>query len=161
MSDDFTTTTLHGRTCHLYRQNTAHTFPRLPVFYWGISRGNKDAVMTVVSYLKTHQPKAGFYWQRMSLKAGMMISRRGRRRQSLGQKPLAGRGRIPSSGSPRAVCHSLSGGCAKLPVFRSDILLQGFLVYGYTVNANCLQEWSVVPPPCGMRAGWSMCRNSP
>ena len=60
MSDDFTTTTLHGRTCHLYQQNTAHTFPRLPVFYWGISRGNKDAVMTVVSYLKTHQPKAGF-----------------------------------------------------------------------------------------------------
>lgn len=68
MTDHVTTTAIHGKTCHLYQQKNnlgtnsciTHTRHRLPVFYWGISRENKDSVMTVVSYLKTHQPNASF-----------------------------------------------------------------------------------------------------
>ncbi len=68
MTDQVTTTTIYGRTCHLYQQSsqicsdscTGHTHSSLPVFYWGINRDNKASVLTVVSYLKAHQPDASF-----------------------------------------------------------------------------------------------------
>ncbi|MDE7184759.1 MAG: alpha/beta hydrolase [Lachnospiraceae bacterium] len=68
MADHVRTTTIHGRTCHLYQKinhsgaisGTMHIRPHLPVFYWGINRDSKASVLTAVSYLKTHRPNASF-----------------------------------------------------------------------------------------------------
>lgn len=60
MINEITTITIHNKTCHIYKNERNKGNRRLPVFYWGVGGGSREAVQTVVSYLEEHIPEADF-----------------------------------------------------------------------------------------------------
>ena len=150
MINESTTVTIQNRICHIYRYGkTEINTHRIPVFYWGTGAAGRESVQNRCRL-------AVLSSRHMNPKTGTMISHRGKRRQSLAGKISAER-RGPHWGG---LCSTISRMSRqkhpKLPVFRSDIHWQGFLVCGYTVSVICLQARSAVPVPCGMRDGLIM-----
>lgn len=61
MKKEITTIEIHDRVCHIYKKNHIDAGDgkngRIFAFYWGISSGNSDSIMTVVSYLEPRLKK--------------------------------------------------------------------------------------------------------
>lgn len=62
MINQFTTVTIHGKICHIYKKGNdkSKEMRRLPVFYWGVGEESRDFVKNVVSCIKEHMPDAVF-----------------------------------------------------------------------------------------------------